>query len=74
MASAMRKIGVYLGLVEDDPMASSYDEYGGYREPERRLAPVGEPSGYRSHEPESHEYSVTAAPLLRSRVASKSAA
>jgi len=54
MASAMRKIGVYLGLVEDDPMASSYDEYGGYREPERRLAPVGEPSGYRSHEPESH--------------------
>ena len=27
MASAMRKIGVYLGLVEDDPMTSHYDEY-----------------------------------------------
>lgn len=28
MANAMRKIGVYLGLVEDDPMNHQYDDYG----------------------------------------------
>jgi len=31
MAGAMRKMAVYLGLVEDD----SYDDYDGYEEPER---------------------------------------
>ena len=37
MASAMRKIGVYLGLVEDDPMTSHYDDYSSYREGDSRL-------------------------------------
>ena len=53
MANAMRKIGVYLGLVEDDPMAVGYDDYG-YQEPDRRLAPVSDPSPVRAsthHEP-----------------------
>lgn len=27
MASAMRKIGVYLGLVDDDPFAGPYEDY-----------------------------------------------
>ncbi len=41
MASAMRKIGVYLGLVEDDPMATHYDEYP-YRKDEPALRSVSE--------------------------------
>jgi cell division inhibitor SepF len=55
MANAMRKIGVYLGLVEDDPMAVGYDDYG-YQEPERRLAPVADPAPVRAGHPEHAAY------------------
>jgi cell division inhibitor SepF len=55
MANAMRKIGVYLGLVEDDPMAVGYDDYG-YQEPERRLAPVADPAPVRSMHQEQPAY------------------
>ena len=58
MANAMRKIGVYLGLVEDDPMASSYDEYG-YQEPERRLASVADPVPARPHQQEATAYAAS---------------
>ncbi len=50
MANAMRKIGVYLGLVEDDPMLAQYDDYG-YRESESRLAAVPDPVPTRQHAP-----------------------
>lgn len=53
MANAMRKLGVYLGLVEDDPMANGYDEYE-YREPEPRLRPVPEATT-RDHYGQSYE-------------------
>lgn len=36
MANAMRKIGVYLGLVEDDPMNAPYDDYGYRSDPQPR--------------------------------------
>ncbi len=46
MANAMRKIGVYLGLVEDDPMTSHYDDYSDHAG-ERRLSPVSDPGPVR---------------------------
>jgi cell division inhibitor SepF len=49
----MRKIGVYLGLVEDDPMSTHYDDYG-YRSSEPQLRQVNEPVPLRSHEPDLH--------------------
>lgn len=42
MANAMRKIGVYLGLVEDDPMNAPYDDYG-YRSSEPQPRAASEP-------------------------------
>lgn len=60
MANAMRKIGVYLGLVEDDPMAVGYDDYG-YQEPERRLAPVADPAPARSIHQDTSGYSAASA-------------
>lgn len=42
MANAMRKLGVYLGLVEDGSMGP-YDDYG-YQESEPRLRSVVEPA------------------------------
>lgn len=48
MASAMRKMAVYLGLVEDDRYHDhdEYDEYDVYEdEPVDRRRPDGEPSG-----------------------------
>lgn len=56
MANAMRKLGVYLGLVEDSTMGP-YDEYG-YQEPEPKLRPVAEPSQSRS----DFDYGYEAAP------------
>lgn len=58
MANAMRKIGVYLGLVEDDPMASGYDDYG-YQEPERRLAPVSDHVPARTHQADAPAYAAS---------------
>lgn len=58
MANAMRKIGVYLGLVEDDPMAVGYDDYG-YQEPERRLAPVADPTPIRAAHQEHAAYATS---------------
>lgn len=49
MANTMRKIGVYLGLVEDDPMASHYDDYGQRAESDQRLSIV-ETAPPRAHE------------------------
>jgi cell division inhibitor SepF len=52
MAGAMRKMGVYLGLVEDDPERyEQYDDYDDYdqpaeREPTRTLQPVREDRAY----------------------------
>ena len=53
MANAMRKLGVYLGLVEDDPMATGYEDYD-YREPEPRLRAVQE-AGPRDHYDHAYE-------------------
>lgn len=63
MANAMRKIGVYLGLVEDDPMNAQYDDYG-YRNSEPQVRAANEPV-VRIPEPDPHpqpRYSHPAAP------------
>ncbi len=46
MATAMKRLGVYLGLVEDDPNYDGGAGNGyGYREPVTAARPVGTPSG-----------------------------
>jgi cell division inhibitor SepF len=50
MATAMRKIGVYLGLVEDDPMSTHYDDYA-YRNGDPAVRSVSDPTPARSQEP-----------------------
>jgi len=50
MASAMRRIGVYLGLVEDDPMNPQYEDPG-YRS-------SAEPERYGGHHPSAGQGSL----------------
>jgi cell division inhibitor SepF len=52
MATAFRKMGVYLGLVEDDDYADGTESYGALaRDPHysRREVEVSQPRGYDSH-------------------------
>ena len=60
MANAMRKIGVYLGLVEDDPLAPQYDDYGYRSEPQLRS--VGEQAPVRMPDTDPGYRHVPAAP------------
>ena len=49
MAGAMRKMGIYLGLVEDDEArgdGSEYDEYDEYTEAEAEVVPVRRGRGW----------------------------
>ena len=58
MATAFRKMGVYLGLVEDDDYADGTESYGALaREPQysnRREVEVQHPRGYENHVAEQH--------------------
>ena len=55
MASAMRKMAVYLGLVEDDRRyQDSYDEYDEYDEPEEAMEPVAARSDYGAYVADHH--------------------
>jgi cell division inhibitor SepF len=72
MASAMRKMAVYLGLVEDDRYDDDYDDYDVYDDEavERRRAgeePTGQPS--RTAEPGDREHGHAPSPVERRTVA-----
>jgi cell division inhibitor SepF len=58
MATAFRKMGVYLGLVEDDDYADGTESYGALaRDPQynrRGEVEVAQPRGYDSHVAEAH--------------------
>jgi cell division inhibitor SepF len=57
MATAFRKMGVYLGLVEDDDYADGTESYGALaRDPHysRREVDVAQPRGYESHQADAH--------------------
>ena len=68
MATAFRKMGVYLGLVEDDDYADGTESYGALaRDPQysnqhanqtssRREVEVAQPRGYDPHAPEAEVY------------------
>lgn len=67
MANAMRKIGVYLGLVEDDPLATQYDDYGYRSEPQLRA--VSEPTSVRSPDPDPYRHVPAPAPTATATMA-----
>jgi cell division inhibitor SepF len=57
MATAFRKMGVYLGLVEDDDYADGAESYGALaRDPQysRRDVDVTHPRGHEPHAPDAH--------------------